>query len=130
VTVAPRPQEVRALVLSRAQPGGAPAMPVPPTMNMFSGSGVLVLAGAQFATIDDEFAESLGLEPGVLVLRVPTGTPAADAGMRSGEVVRSVNGTPVRDVVALRRVMYAAREARLLVQNKSGATRTVVLTLR
>jgi hypothetical protein len=32
--------------------------------------------------------------------------------------------------VALRRVMYAAREARLLVQNKSGATRTVVLTLR
>ncbi|MCO4099115.1 PDZ domain-containing protein [Gemmatimonas sp.] len=130
VTVAPRPQEVRALMLSRVQPGGAPAMPVPPTMNMFSGSGVLVLAGAQFATIDDEFAESLGLEPGVLVLRVPAGTPAADAGLRSGEVVRSVNGTPVRDVVALRRVMYAAREARLLVQNKSGATRTVVLTLR
>ncbi|WP_353267969.1 PDZ domain-containing protein [Gemmatimonas sp.] len=130
VTVAPRPQEVRTLVLSRAQPGSAPAMPVPPSMNMFSGSGVLVLAGAQFATIDDEFAESLGLEPGVLVLRVPAGTPAADAGMRSGEVVRSVNGTPVRDVVALRRVMYAAREARLLVQNKGGATRTVVLTLR
>ncbi len=130
VTVSPRVQEVRTLVLSRVPPGGAAAVPVPPTMNMFSGSGVLVLAGAQFATIDDEFAESLGLEPGVLVLRVPAGTPAADAGMRAGEVVRSVNGTPVRDVVALRRVMYAARDARLVVQHKSGATRTVVLSLR
>jgi serine protease Do len=91
---------------------------------------VVVVAGAQFATIDDEFAESLGLAPGVLILRVPAGTPAADAGLRSGEVVRSVNGTPVRDVTTLRRAFYSAREARLLVQNKSGASRTVVLELR
>ncbi|WP_158514888.1 PDZ domain-containing protein [Gemmatimonas phototrophica] len=130
VTVGARKEE-RAMVFVRApQAPLPPSSPTPPPMNMFSGSGVVVIAGAQFATIDDEFAESLGLEPGVLVLRVPAGTPAADAGLRSGEVVRSVNGTPVRDVTSLRRTFYSAREARLLVQNKSGASRTVVLELR
>jgi serine protease Do len=129
VTVGPRKEE-RAMVFVRAPQAPLPPSPTPPPMNMFSGSGVVVIAGAQFATIDDEFAESLGLEPGVLVLRVPAGTPAADAGLRSGEVVRSVNGTPVRDVTSLRRTFYSAREARLLVQNKSGASRTVVLELR
>lgn len=130
VTVGARKEE-RTMVFVRAPQAAMPlSSPTPPPMNMFSGSGVVVVAGAQFATIDDEFAESLGLEPGVLVLRVPPGTPAADAGLRSGEVVRSVNGTPVRDVTSLRRAFYAAREARLLVQNKSGASRTVVLELR
>jgi len=130
VSVGPRKEE-RTMVFVRApQAPMPPSSPTPPPMNMFSGSGVVVIAGAQFATIDDEFAESLGLEPGVLVLRVPAGTPAADAGLRSGEVVRSVNGIAVRDVTMLRRTFYSARDARLLVQTKSGASRTVVLELR
>lgn len=129
VTVAPRKEE-RTMTFVRQAPGASSAGTTPPPMNMFSGSGVVVVAGAQFATIDDEFAESLGLEPGVLVLRVLAGTPAAEAGMRAGEVVRTVNGTAVRDVTTLRRILYASREARLVVQNKSGASRAVVLELR
>ena len=102
-------------------------VPMAPPSDMFNPSGVAVLAGAQFATMDEEFAQTLGLEAGVLVLRVPTGTPAAEAGLKSGDVVRRVNGVPVGDVRALRRALQSAREVRLLVQARGAAPRTVVL---
>ena len=103
--------------------------PFPPqlSLQMFSPNGVAVLAGAQFATMDVDFAQSLGLEPGVLVLRVPAGTPAADAGLKAGDVVRTVNGLAVRDVNVLRRVMQGARDARLQVQARGAAPRVVTI---
>jgi serine protease Do/serine protease DegQ len=116
-----------ARMIIRGVPFSSPAIPT----SMLNPSGVAVLAGAQFATMDTEFAQSLGLEPGVLVLRVPTGTPAADAGLRSGDVVRAVNGRVVRDVVELRRALATARDAaRLTVQGRGAASRVVVLELR
>jgi serine protease Do len=105
-----------------------PAPPSPAASLMFSGTGIAVLAGAQFATIDEEFAASSDLSAGVLVLRVPPGTPAAAAGLRAGEVVLRANGVRVRDVGGLQRVLSAsAREVRLLVQSKNAGERTVVL---
>ena len=124
------PSSVPVRIMLRKRPEGSAPAPVAASANMFNPSGVAVLAGAQFATMDAEFAQSLGLEAGVLVLRVPLGTPAADAGLKSGDVVRSVNGTTVRDVGALRRAMMQAREARLQVQARGGAGRIVVLQLR
>jgi serine protease Do len=119
---------------ARVMVSGAAAAPVPPALPspaaslMFSGTGIAVLAGAQFATIDEEFAASSDLSAGVLVLRVPPGTPAAAAGLRAGEVVLRANGVRVRDVGGLRRVLSgAAREVRLLVQSKNAGERTVVL---
>lgn len=97
---------------------------------MFNPSGVAVLAGAQFATMDAEFAQSLGLDAGVLVLRVPAGTPAADAGIKAGDVVRTVNGAVVRDVSALRRALAAGREVRMVVQARGGAPRNVTIGAR
>jgi len=127
VVVEPRRDEepaVPARVMVRGVPSSTQGMPT----SMFNPSGVAVLAGAQFATMDAEFAQSLGLEPGVLVLRVPAGTPAADAGLKAGEVVRSVNGTAVRDVAGLRRALAASRDvARLVVQGKGSAGRVVEL---
>lgn len=132
VTVGPRREELASapvnVTIRRVTERPAP---LPPSgmrpSGMFSPSGVAVLAGAQFATMDDEFAQSLGLDAGVLVLRVPSGTPAADAGLKAGEVVRSVNGVAVRDVNALRRALQTSREARLTVQARGGAARTVVV---
>lgn len=154
VTVAPRTEE-RTLVMMRAQ-GGAPgpggdvrfdwratrpasgtaasAMPaMPPGVGAFStsGSGVAALLGAQFATVDEALAESLALDAGVLVLKAPPGTPAAEAGLRVGEVIVSANGARVRDVAALRRVVSGtAREVRLSVQSRATGERTVVLKLK
>lgn len=128
VAVDPRHDDER-IVTTRLALRGAPLPPLSVAPSpMFNPSGVAVLAGAQFATMDAEFAQSLGLEPGVLVLRVPAGTPAAEAGLRAGDVVRSVNGVAVRDVAGLRRVLAASRDgARLVVQARGAAGRVVEL---
>lgn len=128
VTVAPRAVEepVRGMIFLRSPQGPGPvggsyAMP----------TGSLVLAGAQFSNVDEEFTQTLGLEPGVLILKVPPGTPAAEAGLRAGEVLRSVNGTAVRDVTTLRRLLQTSGpRPQLQVQSGSAGTRLVVLPLR
>lgn len=136
-----RPREVPVVVETRREEErsgaartivrGVPLSPSVMPMPMFNPSGVAVLAGAQFATMDTEFAQSLGLEPGVLALRVPAGTPAADAGLRSGDVVRAVNGRAVRDVSELRRALAISRDAaRLTVQGRGSSVRVVVLDVR
>jgi serine protease Do len=117
----------RVMVSGAASPA-PPAPPSAPTNLMLSGTGIAVLAGAQFSTIDEEFAASLNLDVGVLVLRVPLGTPAADAGLRAGDVVLSANGVRVRDVSSLRRVLSgSAREVRLVVQSRNAGERVVIL---
>ena len=114
------------LMISSAAPPSAPSAPVDATL---LSSGVAVLLGAQLSTVDDEFAEVLGLEPGILVLRVPQGSPFDEAGLRPGEIIRAVNGTAVRDVHAMRRTIVGAgaREARLTVLSRANGTRTVTL---
>jgi len=95
------------------------------------GAQLTSFAGAQFTTIDDDFAQTIGLDAGVLVLRAPIGTPAADAGLRGGEIVRAVNGTPVRDAGALLRLLVnSGHEAKLLVQSRSSGERVVTLKLK
>ncbi|MBL0939429.1 MAG: PDZ domain-containing protein [Gemmatimonadaceae bacterium] len=157
VTVAPRAEEepVRTMIFMRsagapgasgvAQGGGTivaataggqrggvtTPLPPSPAAGFLSGNGLAVIAGAQFITMDDEFAQSMGFEPGVLVFSAPAGTPAAEAGLRPGELLRSVNGVAVRDVLTLRRVLGAAGpQARLQLQTRTSGGRVVVLPLR
>lgn len=117
-------------LMLRERPARATPLPSTAASSMFDPSGVAVLAGAQFATMDAEFAQSLGLDAGVLVLRVPAGTPAADAGIKAGDVVRTVNGAAVRDVSALRRALAPGREVRMVVQARGGAPRSVTIGAR
>ena len=121
--------------------GAPPAMPSAlssangstPIMGTGSVSGVSVgvatLLGAQLSTVEDDFAKELGLEPGILVLRLSPGSPFADAGLRGGEIVRAFNGAAVRDVQAMGRAIANSpvREARLTVLSRASGTRTVML---
>lgn len=110
----------------------APSAMLPPPLPgdpMLASSGIAVLVGAQLTTIDEEFAQSLGVEPGVLVLRAPAGSIAAEAGLRAGDVIRAVNGRPVRDLAVLQRAFtaFGPHDLRLTVSAKGNAARTVWL---
>ncbi len=152
VTVAPRPQGERTaernmvfvrtpcapgMVCDRSPgqftfttPAPPPMAPPPGAMDMMAASSMAVLAGAQLSMIDEEFAQGIGVDgPGALVLRAPTGTPAAEAGLRAGDVIRWVNGQPVREMAALRRAFSAngSRDVKLTVSSRGTPSRVVVV---
>jgi len=113
-------------------PPMTPSAMLPPTTPndaMQASSGIVVLVGAQLTTIDEEFAHSMGVEPGVLVLRAPAGSIAAEAGLRSGDMIRAVNGRPLRDLAALQRAFnaFGTHDLRLTVRAKGAVARTVWL---
>lgn len=65
--------------------------------------GARAIAGAELTELNPELGEYFGADEGVLVVRVPDGTPAARAGLMAGDVVVQVNGRAVDDVSSLRR---------------------------
>jgi serine protease Do len=107
----------------------APLPPPPPTGVLFPSTGIAIIGGVQLSIVDEEFAQSLGVEPGLLVMRAPAGTPASDAGLRAGDVVRAVNGVPVRDFTLLRRAFAGSgpREVKLTVAARGASSRTVTV---
>ncbi len=124
VTVAARPPALRENVV-RFTPGVSTATP----MGGMGTSTPTMLFGAQVSAVDDDFAQTLGVEPGILILRVQPGSPAAEAGLRGGEMIRAVNGTPVRDVALLHRAMRVpgAHDVKLTVSGRDTPVRIVVL---
>lgn len=90
--------------------------------------------GVNIQQVTDEIAESLGLQGGArgaLVARVENGTPAAEGGIRSGDVVLRFNSQEVRDIRALPRlVAESAVGARVpVVVWRDGREVTVQVTL-
>ena len=59
--------------------------------------------GAGFEPVTSDVAEALGLDRvrGALVVKVVPGGPAAEAGLKAGEIVTAVNGIPVEHPDAL-----------------------------
>ena len=55
--------------------------------------------GLELQDVDSRVAMALGLREarGVLLTRVFAGTPAAGAGLAAGDILESINGSPVRD---------------------------------
>ena len=86
---------------------GLPRMPSSSTSNFTfsSPSGGPGWAGATLTDVNDDWRVVLGVEGGVVVTRVASGTPAFDNGLRSGDVITSVNDTPVTSYARFLRLM-------------------------
>ena len=67
--------------------------------------------GLQIQPVTKDIAEGLGLDKpkGALVTSTQDGTPAAKAGLKSGDVVQLVNGEPVNDARELSRKIAAMK---------------------
>ena len=97
--------------------------PETPARQLTPIAGQSILAGATVANLSPAFAQELGAglpENGVVVVQVVNGAPAAQIGLRPGDVVESIGGAPVRrvgDVSAL-----AARGALSVRWNRGGTS--------
>jgi membrane-associated protease RseP (regulator of RpoE activity) len=71
-------------------------------------AGMRAVAGAELTELNPGLAEYFGVMSGVLVINAREGTPAANAGIRAGDVIIRANGTNVTTVPDLRRIMMQA----------------------
>ncbi|WP_172296175.1 Do family serine endopeptidase [Pseudoruegeria sp. HB172150] len=88
--------------------------------------------GVRIQDVDQDMADALGLEKaaGALVTDVPEG-PAMEAGMQSGDVILSFDGTDVEDTRQLVRVVGSSpigKSVRVVVF-RDGETETLMVTL-
>ena len=92
--------------LGRAQAVASSALKSPPELLLRPGTGAPVVGqflltsgpgrlGASIVGMDASLAEYFGVKEGALVTAVPAGTPAAAAGLLSGDVIAQVAGRPV-----------------------------------
>jgi len=51
-----------------------------------------VIAGFCYRTIGDDEANEIGVEGGVVVVKVAPGTPAEKAGLKKGDIIQEING--------------------------------------
>jgi membrane-associated protease RseP (regulator of RpoE activity) len=71
--------------------------------------GMRAIAGAELFELNPELGETFGTLEGVLVLNASDGTPAANAGLRGGDVIVSADGKPITSITSLRRTIEAVR---------------------
>jgi hypothetical protein len=95
------PVVVGASPVRTAQPA-PPAQPERPIILWQEYEGV---GGARVETISEGLGKAIGVDEGVLVMRVRPGTPAARAGLRDGDVIKRAGGQKIRSVGELRGVI-------------------------
>lgn len=72
--------------------------------------GARTIAGAELTELNPGLGEYFGTDNGVLVVRVPGGTPAAEAGLESGDVIIGADGRDITSIEELRRAILRAPE--------------------
>jgi len=89
--------------------------------------------GVQIQPVTADIAEALGMRKaeGAMVDQPQADSPAAKAGIESGDVITAIDGTPVKDARELARTigtMAPSRSIKLDILRK-GETRTLIVTL-
>jgi predicted metalloprotease with PDZ domain len=97
-----------------------------PRFEMLTERGVGGVAGAEFTPINEGLSSYFGTDRGLLVVRVGPQTPAARAGLVSGDVITRVNGQIVDEVNDFRQAVSRAGNETLKVEIlRKGKTRTL-----
>jgi len=95
-----------------------------------AGDETATIAGAQFVRTSPDLRDALALDSGILVLTVGQGTPAAQAGLRAGDVVVAAHGDAIGTPQALAGILRQAKRDDQPVSLRvvrRHQTRTVVL---
>jgi Do/DeqQ family serine protease len=87
--------------------------------------------GVSMMNLTPELAQEFGVPDtrGALIAEIVPGSPAERAGLRPGDVIRSINGRALNDMIALRRVLADARvgeRAELEIIRAGAASRVAV----
>jgi serine protease Do len=81
-----------------------------------------------------DLAKTLGIKEksGVLVVNVEPSSPAADKGLRRGDLILEVNRKPVRTVAEFAKALAAGKKQNslLLLMKRNGHTRYVAIRLK
>jgi serine protease Do len=88
------------------------------------------LSGVSVDDLDARSARQLGLPAsteGVVVTGISPSSPAADSGLRRGDVIQEVNRQPVRNAQDFERAMRASKDETLLLVNRQGHTMYVAV---
>ena len=99
------------------------ALPETPPRSVTTFTGRHPTAGATVANLSPALADELGLDTlarGVILLKVAGGSPAAQVGLKAGDIVLSVNGRTVGRVAALETALAAADRAWKLRVRRGG----------
>jgi serine protease Do len=98
-----------------------------------AGSGTTEDLGLTVQTLSGELAENLGLDrglKGVVVTQVEPGGPAADAGLRRGDVIIEVNRQGVKDVDGYRKAVKAVGKGKSVLFLVRRGDNTIFLAVK
>ena len=126
-TIRVAPEHVGVIQMRRISPAQAPGEPRAATaetvvMSPLSPflSGTNRIGGAEFRALTPELGAFFEVDSGLLVTSVAPGTPAAEADLRSGDVVVEAAGRPVATVDELRRRLSVPGERAELTVVRKG----------